>query len=118
VRAKLKSLSSTTVDDLENWSSNGDSFGVVLDAMIGPSESEGAELFSITVCTPDWFAANRMNGSAVTSGIHTLFVAQYDYRALRAFIERAVYRTEADTWSGVAERLSWLGSWEFFDYTP
>jgi hypothetical protein len=117
VRAKLKRLYSPDIPDLENWQPGEGPFGFHLQAMIGPSDTEGAESFDMTVCTPDWFA-EQMQGQAVRSGNHILFVPAYDYRALKSFIERAVQRSEAENWNSLANRLSWLGHWEFADYQP
>jgi hypothetical protein len=118
MRAKLKRLYSPDIDDLENWSPGDESFGFALEAMIGRVDSDGEESFSMTVCTPEWFAANEMKGQTIRSGVQTLFITHYDYRALKAFIERAVHRAEAENWQALAEKLAWLGYWEFADYRP
>jgi hypothetical protein len=118
VRAKLKGLHSVDIDDLETWSPGDGASGFNLDAMIGPSESIGEESFGITVCTPECFANEQMSGQSIRSGIHTLFVIEYDYRALRNFIERAAQRSEGKDWHEIAVKLSWLGKWEFADYAP
>jgi hypothetical protein len=118
MRARLKGLYSPDVGDLEHWSPADGSFGFVLMALVGPMDGPGEESFDLVVCTPDWFVAHQMDGATIRSGSHTLFVKTYDYRVLKEFIERAVHRVEADSWSGLAERLSWLGQWEFADYRP
>src|SRR5437868_1154310 len=105
MRVKLKDLCSPDIPDLKNWSANETQFGFLLDAMIGPSDSDGEETFSLTVCTVGWFHVHQMKGSAIRSGVHTLFVTDYDYRTLWTFIERAVNRVEADSWRGLAEKL-------------
>jgi hypothetical protein len=117
MRAKLKGLHCPSIDDLENWSSGEEPFGIFIQAMIGPSDSPGEESFGLTVCTPDWFAANKM-GDGVTSADRTLFVKRYDYRVLLTYLERAAQRTEGKNWTEIAESLSWLGEWEFENYKP
>ena len=118
MRAKLKRLYSPDVPNLETWSPCDGPFGFHLDAMIGPADSKGEESFGITVCTPEWFANELMRDQNIRSGIHTLFVANYDYRALWNYIERAAQRSEGENWSEIGAKLSWLGNWEFADYTP
>lgn len=113
MRARLKRLHSPDVADLETWSPASDRFGFLLEAMIGPSDGPGEEAFTMTVCTPAWFAAERMTEAIVRSGRHTLFVASYDYRALHGFIERAAHSVDGPDWGSLAVRLSWLGQWEF-----
>jgi len=118
VRAKLKSLNSPDIAKLETWSPGDGPFGFHLDVFIATIDSEGEDRFGITVCTPEWFASEVMRGQAIRSGIHTLFVTTYDYRALWNFIERAAQRSEGANWSEIGAKLSWLGDWEFADYTP
>jgi len=95
MRALLKTLHSPDVVDLIAWTPDRE-FGLLVTAMIGPSNTDDAESFDFTVCTPGWFARRLGNGS-VRSGAHTLFVETYDYRALKSFIENAVQRTEGDS---------------------
>jgi hypothetical protein len=117
MRATLKGLHSPSIDDLEGWSPGDEPFGFLLQAMIGPSDGPGEESFSLTVCTPEWFAAHRMD-TGMVMGSRTLFVATYDYRAVKAYLERAAQRAEGKNWQEIAESLSWLGEWEFENYRP
>jgi hypothetical protein len=117
VPAKLKGLHSADVSNLETWFPGDEPFGFQLFAMIGPADSEGEESFDMTVCTPEWFAREQMRGQTIRSGEHTLFVTEYSYRALWNFIERAAQRSEGESWREIAGKLSWLGHWEFADYS-
>jgi hypothetical protein len=112
VRATLKQLHSPDVSDLESWSPADANFGILLQAMIGPQNGEGFESFDILLCTPGYLAS-KMVDREIRSGEHTLFVTRYDYRRIRAYLERAIHRAEAMTWRELALRLSWLGRWEF-----
>jgi hypothetical protein len=114
VAAELKNLYSPDVPDLKEFRPNDDAFGILVQAMIGPRGSTGEESFDMTVCTPDWFAG-QMNGRMM-SGRHYLFVEQYDYAALRLYIEHFCRLCIADSWREVAEKLSRWGYWEFEDY--
>lgn len=87
-------------------------FGFLAEAEIGPADSEGAELFQLQVCTPTWFK-RWMQGTAVVSGEHTLFMSHYDYRALIAYLERRCRSCEGTTWADVVDKLKTLGGWEF-----
>ncbi len=115
MRAKLKRLHSPDIQDLENWSPGDQYFGFLLQAMIGPDDGDGEESFSLTVCTADWFRDHCM-GHGIRLGSQTLLVVKYDYTSIKRFLERAAQRVEADNWRSLAQRLSWLGEWEFADY--
>ena len=115
MRAKLKKLQSPDIQNLESWSPGGEPFGFLLQAMIGPVDGSDEDAFDIMVCTPEWFATEMMAGQPVLSGIHTIFVASYDYHALKSYLQRAAQRYEEETWPEIALRLSWLGHWEFAD---
>ena len=117
MRAKLKCLHCPAIDDLENWSPGEKPFGIFVQAMIGPSEGPGEESFNLTICTPEWFAANRME-SGIVMGSRTLFVSKYDYREIMAYLEEAAQEAEGENWRDIAKSLYWLGEWEFENYRP
>jgi hypothetical protein len=94
----------------------GDDFGVVVTAYIGPAGGEGAELFELTVCTSGWLAENVATPKGFAFLRHHLVVDRWD----EALVERAVrdlcLRNEGDTWNEVATKLSRYAYWEFEDY--
>lgn len=83
--------------------------------MIGPAEHESGESFDMLVCTPGWFA-QQMRDQKIRSGEHTLFMNRFDYRSLVAYIEKRIQACEASSWPQLAERLNYLGHWEFDGY--
>ncbi len=115
VQAELKKLHSPDAFDLEGFSPDG-SFGILVQTMVGPLGSDGEESFDVVVCTTEWFAAN-MN-SEIVSGRHHLFVKQYDYQALRRYIENYCDSCQGESWEAVSVKLGRLGHWEFEDYMP
>jgi len=74
---------------------------------ISPPDGRGQETFSVTVCSPPWFA-EQMAHDEIRSGYHTIFMHEFSYPKLHAFVERAVHRIEAPTWPEVVERFSWF----------
>jgi hypothetical protein len=118
MQAVLKGLRSIDITDLENYApQEGDNFGFVLRAMVGPMNGEGEESFDITVCTPRWLN-EKYRISDVLLGLHKLIVFKYDYLRLRQFIEKYVMRCSGDSWEEIAQKVSLLGQWEFEGYRP
>lgn len=118
MRAVLRGMHSADIETLEQWSPVRQEFGFALDLLIGPSDGPGEEVFQVKVCTPKWFETHEMDDGRARSGIHVIFMREWNYRALHSFVERAITRAEGDTWQEVASKLSWLASWEFADYSP
>lgn len=115
-QAVLKGLHSTDIANVETYQPHeGDNFGLVLRAMVGPMGVEGEESFDITVCTPKWLM-ERHGTSEVLLGLHKLIVFKYDYLGLRKFIEKYLMRCSGDTWGEIAQKVSLLGQWEFEGY--
>jgi hypothetical protein len=115
IRAELKRLHSPDVFNLEDFQPDG-SFGILVQAMVGPSSAPGEESFGIIVCTPAWFA-DRMAGD-IYPGRHHLFVRRYDFHLLKKYLERYCSTCTVASWHEVAEKLGRLGHWEFEDYKP
>jgi hypothetical protein len=115
VRAQLKAIISPDAPDLASWQPRDpESFGIFVQALIGPAGQEGSESFQMTVCTSRWFA-ERGDGQ-IRTGLHHIFVPRYDFPALKEFLERQCRRLEAPTWNEIAQQLRLLGHWEFEGY--
>ena len=115
MQAELKRLHSPDVPDLRNYRpESADCFGLLLQALIGPSGHEGEESFDMVVCTPEWLKQKYPN--EIISGAHYLIVPHFDYEELERFISSFARRSCGGTWQEIAHKLSRLGKWEFEDY--
>nr|WP_165935776.1 MULTISPECIES: immunity 8 family protein [unclassified Bradyrhizobium] len=115
VTAKLRFLHSPDADPLEAFAPNGP-FGVLVMAIVGPADGPGQESFDFMLCTPDWFSSKIQDD--ITIGRHHVFVKQYDYPRLQAFVEAYCAECSGASWREVAEKLGRLGKWEFEDFSP
>lgn len=116
MRAKLKELSSPDVD-LETYTPEPpDTFGFLLEAYIGLEGSEGADRFEITLCTPQWIGLRLDRGIII--GRHLLIVSNYNFNAIKDFVEKYCSRCVGNDWDEIAEKVSRLGHSEFEDYIP
>ncbi len=116
MRAELKRLHSPDVDPLETYRPiDSESFGVFVQAIVGPAGEEGEESFDFMVCTPRWLESRP---AEIILGQHHLVVRRFDYRAIEAFVRDFCAKCEGASWNDVAQRLSALGRWEFDDYKP
>ncbi|MGE6786275.1 Imm8 family immunity protein [Ensifer adhaerens] len=94
-------------DDVKN-------FYFAAEALIGPEEGQGYEIFSFEVCTPSWFEENRLD--APTFARHCIFMKEYNSGALIQLVRDAVSSTQGETWTELANKLGRLMFWEFEDY--
>ncbi|WP_090268222.1 immunity 8 family protein [Pseudomonas panipatensis] len=114
--AKLKRLHSPDIYNLENYHPEfPDSFGFLLQAMIGPADEEGEESFDIEVCTPKWIE-KKLGSNEVIIGVHYLIVRDYNYQKIVHAIEKFLLGCSGENWSEVSMKVSRLGLWEFEGY--
>ena len=114
--AILKSIHSPDVPDLKSYRpKEKDSFGVFLEVRVGAKGEDVAESFGVTVCTPSWLE-QRMDRDAILLGRHHLFVREWSYERVHAFIERFCSDASDASWDRIAQNMSRLGKWEFEDY--
>lgn len=118
MRAELKGLDTGDSEDGDLRTFRPDDvehFMLGVTASVGPAGQRGAELFQFTVCSPSWLAANPSpNGYEFLR--HTLLLTRWDFELVERAIGDLCRRTEGDTWSDVALKLSRFGYWEFEDY--
>jgi Immunity protein 8 len=118
MHAELKRLHSPDVRDLRKYQpKDAACFGILVQAMFGPSGTEGEESFDVVVCTPDWLK-EELSREVLVVGRHHIVVARYDYEMIEAFLKTHAQSCQGATWRDVAERLARLGKWEFEDYRP
>ncbi len=116
MKAELKSLYSPDLDDLEHESPpDPENFRVLVQALIGDTNSDASESFNIAVCTPSWLE-QRLARDGHVWGRHYLFVPRYDYGMIEDLIRTLCDSTEGSDWEQIATILSRFGAWEFEDY--
>ena len=113
VQPELKRLHSPDVD-LERYRPESESFGFLVQAMVGPTGIDSEESFSFMLCSPSWLAGHYAN--EIVLGAHHLIVPRYEYQRVLDFVAKFVSSCGANTWTEVAQKLSRLGSWEFSGY--
>jgi hypothetical protein len=120
IRAKIKSLEIIEVPDLDPAKYVPDDFehfGCTFGLTVGPADSEGGELFYLTVCSPNWLAT-QCKREGFMWGRHHMIVPEYDLKAITAIVTKFVENCSGDSWPEVAAKLSQIAAWEFEDYKP
>jgi hypothetical protein len=114
LRAELKSIFSYDIPDgdLETWVPPEKDFGIYVMLFIGVEGDSKLDCFDILLCTPAWFA-RYLEKTFVESGQYTIFLHEFDYPKLRAYLDSYIQRCEGDSWPEVAGKLDHLASWEF-----
>jgi hypothetical protein len=82
---------------------------------IGPTGSDGGELFYITVCTPKRLE-KLCERDGFIWGRHHLIVPHFDLQRILSIFTRFVSVCSGQTWNEIGSKLARLGSWEFEDY--
>ena len=118
MRAVLKSLDFEP--DPAMLSSDPAEFAFLARMHVGPLDGPGAELFDVTVCTPEWLSERCRAEGGIYNPRHHLVVTfeQFDKRVLHAWLDARVRGVQVAAWHAVGERLGRLAYWEFEDYAP
>jgi len=112
VRARLKSLRSDEIADLEGWSPpEPEEFAVPVVLEVGALGHRGRERFDLLVVTPRWLERRHGRRGAVP-GRGLLLVFEWDLARLRTFLAREVERCSGETWVEVARQVGRLAIWE------
>lgn len=85
-------------------------FSFWLSIEVGISGKEGADLFEVFVCTPQWFLSHTLQ-EKIMVGLHCIIVAEYNYQTLRNKLEE-LFCIEGASWFDIAKKLSYYGRWE------
>ncbi|AJC21292.1 immunity 8 family protein [Pandoraea pulmonicola] len=117
MKAEIKSLHSLQLEDrLINYQPDDlSNFSTWIRAYIGPQSEASSEAFDIEICTPDWLKSQCAIEGQMW-GRHMLIVEAYDYKTIKAAIERYVATCHGEDWAAIATKLSRMGAWEFEDY--
>lgn len=116
MRAELRRLHSPDALDLQRFEPRTpDSFGILIQAMIGPQGHSGEEAFDFVLCTPAWLGAQLLHEGCLWLQEH-LLVQKYDYGAVALAVEEICSRVEGANWTEVALKLNRFARWEFADY--
>ncbi|CNC40355.1 Uncharacterised protein [Yersinia frederiksenii] len=82
---------------------------------IGPDNENGTDYFNIFLCTPDWLKRQCHQNGFVLSR-KTLIVSEYNSDTIRLALTREVEKYEANSWAGLAKKISSFADWEFENY--
>jgi len=113
---EMKHILSPDVDDLETYCpEDAESFGFLLQLIIGPKNQKGEESFDVMVCTPKWLS-QHFGKDEIILGRHYLILFEYNYQRLINHINKYLQQCSGETWHEVAVKVGKLGLWEFEDY--
>ena len=116
MKAELKRIHCPDIFDLEKfYPDQKNVFGILLQLMVSPDNSEGEESFDVMLCTPEWLTKTYKK-SEMIFGRHYLIVFEYDYQRIYAKLKDYVEGIKGDTWEEIASKIGRIGKWEFEDY--
>jgi len=110
---EVKGLGSSDVE-LDAWTPAGpEEVFFVLEVEIGERRDERADLFYVTVATPEGL---RNNHNVPTTRAGPLMISNYSFLGLRREVERIVGSCTATSWDESVERLQEYFDHEYADY--
>jgi hypothetical protein len=115
MRATLKGLEFDV--DPRSLPANPEEFSFLLRVLIGPADREGADIFDLIVCSPEWLS-KKCRTEGFFPGFHHLIVTfeHYDERRPEKYLETWASRQEGGSWEEIVQNLRLLGRWEFEGY--
>lgn len=116
MKAEIKDLFSSDIEQtLEFYKPNiPDNFGFLVFLEIGIEGKEGADDFQVMLCTPKWLIEN-MKQEEIVLGLHYIIVFEYNYEKIHKRLVE-LFCIEGKDWEEIANKLSYIGQWEFQDY--
>src|SRR5476651_2257554 len=110
MRCELRHLHSPDARNLEHFTPVEPSeFGLLIQAMVGPSDGIGEESFAFVACSPAWLARRADEGGRWGRGLFIL--EKYDYGVIVSAVRKLCQSMEAPTWDEIAQRLAAFTSW-------
>lgn len=116
MRADIRSIFSSDVENLDEFRPSGGVFSVPIRLLIGPAGRPGEESFDLIVCSVAWLD-QQVEQVPVFDARHHLIVRDFRWSVVRRYIEGRVSRCVGETWEDVAQQLSRFAYWEFEDYS-
>ncbi len=116
MKPKLRRLHSPDMMNLEvDLPANSKNFGVLVQALVGPSDGPGEESFDFVVCSTEYLSG-ILSCQGFIFGRNYLVVEDYSYELIYGAIESLCNSISGSTWREIALKLGQFGKWEFDDY--
>ena len=117
MRARLHSIHSSDIDDLDGWTPASADFAVPVRLSVGPDPGSGEESFDVVICSVEWLAS-QVARDGIVDGRHHFVVEGFDWPKLRHYFQRRAEACSGDSWHEIAEQLARIGYWELESYRP
>jgi len=112
MRARLKSLRSDEIEDLERFVPHvPDEFAVPLVLEVGALGLRGKERFELLVVTPSWLLRRHGRKGAIM-GRGKLIVFEWNFERIKGLLARKVETCSGATWPEVAGKVDRMADWE------
>lgn len=114
MKAELRSYSRTDNEDLSSYEpEERQVFGFTLLLEIGVQGHVGADFFEVEVASPGYLEHLRPSPFFLR---HTILATDYNVPAVVALLKKYVEAQEAESWEGLARKISRVARWEYEDY--
>ena len=93
-----------------------DLFEVFIEFEIGSSETEGSDLFGLTVCSPRSLVERQRRPKGYEFQHAVLVMDRWDAGLIERAVSGLCQQTSGSDWHSIAESLSRFMAWEFADH--
>lgn len=115
MRAELKSLISSDIDPDSYYPEDRRVFGFGVQAVIGPENFDGGDVFNFFVCSPDWLKEEILDKEIIFARSF-IIINDYNFEIIENKIKELCSKTVSDCWDKIAIQISKFGFWEFEEY--
>lgn len=116
MKVEIKNITSPDILNFEYYNpEDKKSFSFLLELEIGELGKDGADLFTIEVCTPKWLIENYQTKDIIF-GQNKIIVFEYDIKNIIDVIEKYLDSLYGDTWKDIVNQISKIAKWEFEGY--
>ena len=115
IAPQVKAFDCTDHDPIEDWKPSSESVWYTLTLHIGTSDRQGADLFSVTVCTPTGLNDAKQDGFA-PGPEPPIVLSEYSWPEVVEAVQDRIQDCQGSDWGNIQTKLRKRFRWEYENY--